>query len=81
MKECHHLVKNIMTICMQQNKETADTYKPKIKSPKKWILELGLYLSNKEILLSSTKHGLLSFSKNASCAFIKDGYGNWKKKY
>ena len=28
---------------------------------------------------SAAKHGLLSFSKNASCAFIKDGYGDWKK--
>ena len=30
MKECHHLVRNIMTVCRQQNKEIADTYKPKI---------------------------------------------------
>ena len=28
---------------------------------------------------SAAKHDLLSFSKNASFAFIKDGYGNWKK--
>ena len=28
---------------------------------------------------SAAKHDLLSFSKNASCAFIKDGYGNCKK--
>ena len=55
MKECHHLVKSIMTVRRQQNKENADTYKPKNRSPKKWIPMLGLCLSDKEILLSSTE--------------------------
>ena len=28
---------------------------------------------------SASKHGLLGFSKNASTAFVEDGYTNWKK--
>ena len=30
-------------------------YKPRRKSPKKWIPQLGLYLTDKKILLSSTE--------------------------
>ena len=69
MKECHCLVKNVVKLHRQERREKckvkimdpkadvidADMYKPRSKSPKKWILELGLDLTDKKILLSSTE--------------------------
>ena len=69
MKECHCLVKNVVKLHRQERREKckvkimdpkadvidADMYEPRSKSPKKWIPELGLDLTDEKILLSSTE--------------------------